>query len=634
MEAEVTSKVKKGFDKKILKVAAIGLVIILVLGAAFMYAYPKITSSSKNSIKQRTALVTKGDISITVTGSGPVQSSNTSDVTPSIGGTITKVYFKEGDKVKAGDLMYELDDSNAQLNVANIQNQIAQAQLSQSSNVSSLGKLSVTAPFNGIVTNITAKEGDMLNKGAAVLTLVDQSHLKLSLPFSGSSIKSISTGQKATVYTSDQSASFNGIVTSVDSIPYSDAEGNQLYDVEITVDNPGTLKAGNNAGARISTSQGIQASMRDGTFVYPDNITVRSESGGTVKSIKVQENQYVKAGTILAELANDDLVLSTNTTDLKLQSLQAQLVEAQKQLGYCRIYSPIDGIIVSQAVKVGETAKAAEVMSTVSDSGHMEFVIPVDELDIAKIQVGQKANITVDALPDTTAKPLTGSISKVATQGTSSNGVTTYNVTVAFDNPDRLKVGMNANAEIIISNKANTLLLPVEAVQRMNGRAFVMVKGEPGSSSDAQNNQRNNPGVNDNRNSSGNGSQDNGNNRRQSGNSGNNVNGGNGGNGGFNSSSGGNRGNSVFQQYYANTTRKQIEVGISNETNIEVVSGLNEGDEVILPPLTQGQSSSSNSSMMQFGGGGGGFVGGANRPAGGSTNNNNNRNAGGNSAGR
>ena len=304
MEAEVTGKVKKGFGRKIPKWAVISLVVFLILGAAVLLYFFKFNSNAKTAVKQQTTRVMKGDLSVTVTGSGPIISSSRVDVSSNETAAITKVYFKEGDTVKAGDLMFELDDTDARSNVEKIQDSISQTELSQSTDSSNLNKLTITAPFSGRATGVTVKSGDVLGKNASIFTLTDESKLKLTVPFNGSS--SIKPGQKATVYIQSLMQSVEGTVSYVSDKAYSTATGGQIHDVDITVNNPGGLSDGMKANAEVSTAQGALSSTDNGTLSYVNSTVIRSQTGGTVGSINVKENQYVYGGDVLLQLSGDE----------------------------------------------------------------------------------------------------------------------------------------------------------------------------------------------------------------------------------------------------------------------------------------------------------------------------------------
>lgn len=663
-----------GVLKKIrIKYIIIAVVLIAALGAAYIFYFQKLLSTSKTSAVLQFATVRKGDISVTVSGSGPIETANSLNITPKVNGTVTKVFFKQGDKVKKGDLMYELDDSDAMLNVENIKNQIEQTKLTQNNNNKSLNGLKVVAPFSGVVSNINVSEGDNLQKSSPILTITDQSKLKMTVPFNGIDANEIKTGMKADVYLQNVMQAIEGTVTAVSSNGYSSATGAQQFNVEITIKKSGILMNGMKAGAELNTSAGTITSSDVGTFEYVKSTVVKSDVNGTIEKLNVIENQYIKSGTELMKIANDDLAMSLQTTNLKLKDLQSQLNQANKQVGNCRIYSDIDGVIVSQTATAGTVVKSGETLATVSDSNHMQFEISIDELDIAKIKTGQTASISVDALTETTAAPLSGVVSEIALEGTPSNGVTTYPVTIKINDSKNLKVGMNANAEILVNQKKDVLYVPLQAIHTMGDRSYVLLKSnvtgngagqgglggygpgnfngrmpdmpnQGGSSSNknggtadqssGQTADSRNPsgrsGNNDNgysgnnRNSDNNDSNQNDKNRGNYGPPSGNGNGysgygRNGGNGGYDRNSGNGPSNRMRSMNGnsgdSETVMKFVEVGINNENYIEIKSGLNEGDQVALPVVTTSSSKNNgnNAGGMMLGGlsgGGGGFGGG------------------------
>jgi HlyD family secretion protein len=632
VELDTNYKESKSFLKKIKLKPVLFIVISVILAAAIIMTLVLRNNSNKSQTTvQRTTKVAKGNLNVTVTGSGSIESSNESDITSSVQGKITKIYFKEGDSVKAGDLLFELDDSDAKLNVEKIKNNIAQTQLSANSNTKNVNSLDIRAPFSGQVTNLASlKVGDEVMKGATVLTITDLSQLKLDVTFSGSIINQLKVGKNVIVNIQDLMNSVTGVISYISSAPSSTGSGGNVYDVEVTLKNPGSLKAGMNASVEVETSAGSETSINSSKLEYLNTQVIKSVAGGTVTSVKVKENQSVPAGQSLIRLNNDDLEVSTQTNDLKLQDLNNQLATAEKQLKEYKIYSPIDGIIVSlNELNIGNSVKPADILTTITDPGHMEFKVSIDELDIAKIKLEQKVNVTIDALPETTNKPLSGQVTKIAIEGTSSNGVTTYPVTVQVNETENLKVGMNANAEIIISEKTDTLIVPLEAVQKLRNRSFVMVKGNGTNQGSA-----NSP-------NSGGSSMQGGQGTRS-----NNASGNNGGYG--NGATSGNRGNrtgkfpggsgtanSAFANYYKNVVMRPVEVGINNDEYIEIISGLKEGEEIILPMLTTGTTQSTQQGGLGIpgmggGGFGGGFGGGQRQNAGSGGNGSQNRNNSGN----
>jgi HlyD family secretion protein len=338
---------------------------------------------------------------------------------------------------------------------------------------------------------------------------------------------------------------------------------------------------------------GEQAKSIDtGNLQYIESASIKSSTGGDIETVYVANGQMVSKGAKLIKLNNEDLVVSTETSGLKLQSLNDQLAYQQKQLSDYKIYAPIDGTLTLNAdVKPGDAVKAGAALGSVADYTQMSFDIPIDELDIAKVQVGQNALVTVDALPETTAKPLAGTVTKVAVSGTSTNGVTTYPVTIQLGQNNQLKGGMNANAQIMISSKQNVLYVPIQAVQTRGSRSFVFVPGS------------NNQGAQAGSQANGTQSQNSNNAQQRNNSSGQNGNYANRRSNGQNGASGfASRLSPELQKYYANAVMKPVEIGIHNDEYIEIVSGLNEGDTVILPPLAASSSTSQQTGNNAMGG--------------------------------
>ncbi|WP_232841502.1 efflux RND transporter periplasmic adaptor subunit [Caldicellulosiruptor acetigenus] len=383
------------------------------------------------------------------------------------------------------------------------------------------------------------------------------------------------------------------------------------------------------ASAEIKVGNDVYLSTQDVTLEYVDKENVKAKVDGEVEEIFARNNQFVKKGAVLLKLSNDDLSKQLKNYQTQLKNLQDQLKDAEENLENYYIKAPFDGVVTNINFKKGDNIKAGEVLATVFDNKNLVFRVDIDELDIAKIKVGQKVNITVDALPETQTNPLTGKVSKIPLEGTTQNGVTTYSVTISIDNPKNLKIGMNANAEIIVNQKQDVLMVPLEAVQKFGNRYFVFVKSSDQSSSQQEQTDGFFPqgGFESNQQSSAQGSQNWRQRWQQEGSSAENA---------QQSTSGQSRGSwsqnsqstgssSQFgtrrmasllnNSYYKGAVLRPVEVGINNDSYIEIVSGLNEGDIVVLPPLSTGSTSTQTTSqqginiMGGFGGPGGGMPG-------------------------
>ena len=141
----------------------------------------------------------------------------------------------------------------------------------------------------------------------------------------------------------------------------------------------------------------------------------------------------------------------------------------EEQLGYTTITSPIDGIILSRDVEVGDAVSSilvlgssATLVMTLGDTSEVYVKGKVDESDIGKVYMGQPARIKVESYKD---KTFTGKVNKISPMGVEKDNVTTFEVRVSINNPEGvLKANMTANAEIILEEHKKVLAIPEGAV--------------------------------------------------------------------------------------------------------------------------------------------------------------------------
>jgi HlyD family secretion protein len=179
-----------------------------------------------------------------------------------------------------------------------------------------------------------------------------------------------------------------------------------------------------------------------------------------------------------SKVQNDQLNVSSN--NLKVESAQESVNEAESQISALTIKSPINGVVVAENNNTGDSVQSGAAIATVSNLSSLEVNVAVDELDIAKVKTGQTAQITFGALPNSTFQ---GTVESIAQVGTSTNNVTTYNVTVSIANPTGVMIGMNANVTIAVQSKADALVVPTEALVERNGNKYVMIDNSAASTS-------------------------------------------------------------------------------------------------------------------------------------------------------
>ncbi len=241
-------------------------------------------------------------------------------------------------------------------------------------------------------------------------------------------------------------------------------------------------------------------------------VQVGTQVSGTVSEIKVDFNSQIKKGQLLARIdttllmaslsdaisaqekfsaqadqANEELkrtqslfdraLVSQSEKDLtlanarvanaNLKSAKAQVARAKINLHYATIISPIEGIVLSRAVDVGQTVAASfntpTLFTIAGDLKKMQVLASIDEADIGKIAIGQKSSFTVDAYPDTT---FSAEVKQIRLQPISLQNVVSYYVILEVQNPSlKLMPGMTANLTLTVGGKENVLFAPTAALQ-------------------------------------------------------------------------------------------------------------------------------------------------------------------------
>ena len=153
--------------------------------------------------------------------------------------------------------------------------------------------------------------------------------------------------------------------------------------------------------------------------------------------------------------------------EAKVLQVEAALRQAETNLGYTKIVSPEDGVIISREVNVGQTVAASlsapTLFSIAKDLSDMQIETSVDEADISRVLEGQAVEFTVDAYSETRFR---GKVKQVRISPNSSDNVVTYPVIISVANPDlKLKPGMTANVSIISDRKTNVLKIPLAALR-------------------------------------------------------------------------------------------------------------------------------------------------------------------------
>jgi HlyD family secretion protein len=181
----------------------------------------------------------------------------------------------------------------------------------------------------------------------------------------------------------------------------------------------------------------------------------------------LNQNKTLYARNLVAKNDYDSAVTGYDSAKAQLAQAKAALQSAATNLSYTKIYSPVDGIVISRNVDVGQTVAASfqtpTLFTIAQDLTKMQIDTNVAESDIGAVKVGQEVDFTVDAYPDTTFK---GKVWQKRQAPITVQNVVTYDVVIQVNNRDlRLMPGMTANVSIIIATRENVLRIPNAALR-------------------------------------------------------------------------------------------------------------------------------------------------------------------------
>jgi HlyD family secretion protein len=369
-----------------------------------------------------------------------------------------------------------------------------------------------------------------------------------------------------------------------------------------------------------------------GTLNPVVNVTVGSQVSGRISKLNVDFNSVVKANEVIAEidpstyqaaveqasadLANaranlelqqveakrssdlftnklvsgsdyDTAIATLHEAEAMVKIKQASLSNTLVNLNYCKIVSPVDGVVILRAVELGQTVASSfntpTIFQIANDLTRMQIDSSVAEADVGGVMEGQLVDFTVDAYPDRTFH---GTVTQVRNSPTTVNNVVTYDCVIGVTNADyKLKPGMTANVAIVVAHRDNSLTIPNGAL-RFRPPDLSAVDTNSAAAATAQ--ATNNPG--------------------NSGNLAGNSSGGPGGPGGHRGGRGHGEHPTVHTVYVLLEEGKdpklqpvQIKTGISDGISTEVVSGLDEGAKVVTSVINAGNAQAGPASP--FGGG-------------------------------
>ena len=478
-QARGPKKPRKMSRKKKLLTAAAGLILFLALIIAAV-RQNKASAVKAQSQRVNTATVIRQNITSTLSSSGTISPKDTYRITSMSEGEVVQADFEEGDRVEAGQILYRIDASSMESKLSSASNSLERAQSSYDTAVSdyneAVGKYSgntYKATKSGYIKQLYIEAGDKVASNTQIADIYNDQIMKIKVPFLNMEAAAIAPGSPAVLTLSDTLEQLDGTVLSVSSMDEALTGGRLVRYVTIQVANPGGLTADMTATAAV----GDFVSSGDGTFSATVDTVLAADlsSNVEVEALLVNEGDFVSVGSPIFSMKASTAEKLIKTYKDSMDNAQASLEQAQSSLDSTQdtyddytITAPISGTVIKKSYKVGDKVQngsSASALAVIYDMSSVTFQMNIDELDISNVKTGQTVEVTADAFEN---EKFSGKVTNISLEGTSSNGVTYYPVTVTLDEVGGLLPGMNVDGVIIVDSVENALAVPADALQRGN----------------------------------------------------------------------------------------------------------------------------------------------------------------------
>lgn len=496
------------------------LIILAVLGGGGYFGYQKLFASG-GTVRYVTAAAEKGVLTSSVSGTGQVSSSNEVDISVKASGDIIYVGAKVGDSVKAGALLVSLNAGDALKSVRDAEANLESSRLSLQKLEKPADTLSVLQAENSLsqAQESRQKADDDLTKAYEDgFNTVADAYLDLPAIMTGLHDmllgNSYSAGQSNMDFYADEAKKINEQALDFRDRAYDDyVLARSAYDADFntykaTSRYSDTATVDSLISSSYDTTKKIAEAIKSANNLvqfYKDKLTERglptqsladthlsslnSYTGKTnshllsllsiKRTIQTDKETIVNADRAIVEKTESlaDLKAGTDPLDLRSAQLTVEqrvnsLQDAREKLAEYSARAKFDGVVAALTAQKGDTVSAGASLGTLITEQRIA-TIALNEVDVAKVKVGQKAMLTFDAVEDLN---ITGEVAEVDALGTTSQGVVSYNVKIAFDiQDDRIKSGMSVSANIILSSKPDVLLVSSAAVKTQGGASYVEV---------------------------------------------------------------------------------------------------------------------------------------------------------------
>jgi HlyD family secretion protein len=446
------------FRHKIISAIAI---LLIVVGGYFGY---KTLKNKGEGIQYVLAAVTKDTLIVSVSGSGQVLALDQVDIKPKVSGDIINLGIENGQEVKIGTLLVQVDNRDAQKAVqdAEINLETAKIALDQA-------KDDLSWTYEEGFNKITDTFSDF-----RIIMSYLQSILfddVISFPSWNIDIFMYYTNYNESYENNIYYQSYHN-AKSLYEKNLADYKLVSRFSDEKTIESLieetyQTTKALSETIKNINNLiQLYEESLKN------RNLTINPIIDTYLSNLSAYTN---KINTHLLDLFSAEQTIRTAPLNIKSKEISVQqkedtLLDAKEKLADYSIYAPFDGIITNLNIKKGDSVSSGTALATIITKQKIAE-ISLNEVDVAKVKVGQKVTLTFDALSEVS---ISGKVLEVDSVGTANQGVVSYGVKISFDTQDeRVKPGMSVTADIITDVKQDVLVLPNSAIKSQGNSKYV-----------------------------------------------------------------------------------------------------------------------------------------------------------------
>lgn len=460
--------------------------IVLVAAAGVGYGVTGLVTADEAEASYVFAEARRGALVSTISGSGQVAARSETAVTSAAASDVTSVAVKAGDTVTAGQVLARLDSRNAQKAVDNAALSLENAKIAYERALRESSSQAAGSDTSDLVTSYRNGYNVIANASidlpAIFAGVNDIFYVPSHSPYFSETSIAMSVGNDAVRYKLQAGVTFDAAKR--------EYERSFAAMKALRADSPPE-----EIKRLLATTDSVLRQLLSAiTGAYTTIDYVQDKMHGTIPS-EVSRDKTVLSGYVskvnsnLAAVASartaiDDAQDSPATAELDAKSAELSvrqatdaLDEAREALADHTIRAPYAGVVAKVSVERGDKVSAGAAIATVV-TREQKVNIALNEIDAAKVSVGNGATLTFDAIDGLT---LPGHVEAIDVVGTVSQGVVSYNVVVAFDKVDpRVKPGMTTSADIVTLSKQGVITVPTGAVRTARGQSFIQVEGENG----------------------------------------------------------------------------------------------------------------------------------------------------------